>query len=160
MCGGRLDEITIFRSKDYAAIRALATDPAIYPHIADDYHPNPDKWRPVESDFVIHLLARNDQGLFGFGIFQPRTWACYEAHFGFLPRSYGEVSLKAFKEMLAWMWKHTTAARIVGEIDVENRRAIAFALRAGCERYGYNPKSYLKGGRLRDRVCLGISKPE
>jgi RimJ/RimL family protein N-acetyltransferase len=149
----------ILRINDYAAIKELAANPAIYEHIADDYHKNPERWQPIKSDFVVYLVARDKEGLFGFGVFHPKTWACYEAHFGFLPRAYGQKALISFKEMLTWMWRHTTAARIVGEIDAENRRAIAFALRAGCERYGYNPKSYLKGGRLRDRVCLGISKP-
>lgn len=158
MVRGRLN-FTIERSKDAAAIKTLATDPSIFPHIADDYHADPQAWEPPTSDVVVTLLARDEQDYFGFGIFIPRTWACFDAHMAFLPRSYGEQALASFKMMLDWMWKHSTAARLVGEIRSENRRAIAFAKRAGFVEYGVNPKSYLLGGVLRDQVCLGISRP-
>lgn len=148
----------IERTRDYDLIRQLATHPAIYPYIADDYHPNPEKWKPIESDFVAYLIARDYQGAFGFAAFVPKNWACYEAHLGFLPRSYGPVALASFREMLAWIFAHTKAARIVGEIDARNRRAMRFVKAAGFTEYGINPKSWLKDGALRDRVCFGISK--
>lgn len=150
----------IERSRDYLHVRLLMTQPEIYRHSADDYHPDPEKWRPIESDFVVYLVARDAAGLFGFGAFVPRTWSCYEAHLGFLRRSFGSQALDSYRSMLAWMWQNKPrAARIVGEIDVANRRAIAFAKRAGFSEYGLNPRSWFKGGTLRDRVCLGISRP-
>jgi len=149
---------TIERSKDARAIKKLATDPAIFPHVCDDFSSNAEDWKPPLDEHVITLLGKDDAGYFGFGIFLPFTWVCYQAHIGFLPRSYGGKSLQSFKEMLDWMWAYTQARRIVGEVCSENRRAIRFAERAGFSFYGVNKKSRLRGGVLRDQVCLGISK--
>lgn len=148
------------RTRDYQLVRKLATDPAIFPHICDDYTRDPAKWSPIESELVCYLVAKDHRGAFGFGIFIPDTWTCWKAHCGFLPRSYGAISQASFKEMLRWMWANTKAARIVGEVCEENRRAVQFALRAGFMAYGVNRGSRLRGGILRDQVCLGISKPE
>lgn len=150
----------VFRSRDYRVIRELATHPAIFPHISDDSVLRPEDWKPVESELVRYLIARDEQGPFGFGIFLPDTWTCWKAHIGFLPRSYGALAIQSFEDMLDWMWRNTTAERIVGEIANDNRRAIQFATRAGFREYGVNVKSKRMGGILRDQVCLGISKPE
>jgi RimJ/RimL family protein N-acetyltransferase len=155
--GGCSPEIE--RTFSMELIRNLATDPAIFPWISDDYTRDPHKWHPALVDHVLYLVAKDEYGYFGFGIFQPHTHSCYEAHIGFVPSSYGAKALTAFRKMLAWVWTHSTAARIVGEIAVENRRAIAFVKRAGFAAYGINPKSKLVGGILRDQECLGISRP-
>lgn len=157
--GERDNEITVERSFDYPAIQALARHPKIFRHITDDFFPTPESWQITENEQVVHLLASDPAGEFGFGIFMPENWACWRAHFGFLPVSYGSRAQASFQRMLAWMWANTTARRIVGEILAENRRAISFAQRAGCEIYGVNVKSKLVGGVLRDQACLGISKP-
>lgn len=151
----------IERIQDPRLVKLLATHPAIFPHVSDDWTRDPGKWDAPENDSIVYLVARDDGHFcFGFAVFLPQTWSCYQAHMGFLPSSHGDVAIAAFKEMLAWMWANSTAARLVGEICQENRRAIAFAKRAGFEQYGINQKSYLRGGVLRDQVCLGISKPE
>jgi hypothetical protein len=152
--------VIIERSEDWAAIKQLVRDPAIFPHVSDDFYPSPDTWEPTASDDLCYLLARDKEGLFGFGIFLPDTWACWKAHMGFLPRSYGAKAIASFKEMLDWMWAHTPARRIVGEVLSDNRRAIKFATEAGFREYGVNEKSRLKGGAMRDQVCLGISRPD
>jgi hypothetical protein len=149
----------IERIQDPALVKMLATHPAILPYISDDWTRKPEEWDAPVNDSIVYLVA-SDAGIsFGFGAFVPQTWTCYQAHLGFLPSSYGDVAITAFKEMLGWMWANSTAARLVGEICQENRRAIAFAKRAGFEEYGINQKSFLRGGVLRDQVCLGISKP-
>jgi len=152
--------LKIFRSRDYRAIRELCTHPRILPAISDDYTSDAKTWKPIESELVIYLLAADDEGPFGFGIFIPQTHIQYGSHLGFLPRSYGADARHSFEQMLAWMWANTSARRIVGEIVRENQLAIRFARRAGFSVYGVNPKSYLRGGVLRTQVCLGISKPE
>lgn len=152
--------IKLFRSRDYRAIRELATHPRIFPHVSDDFTSDPKTWSPIESELVNYLLATDDEGPFGFGIFIPDTWACWKSHMGFLPRSYGNLALSSFRKMLDWMWQNTSARRLVGEIARDNKLAIRFARRAGFSIYGVNQKSCLRGGVLRDQVCLGISKPE
>ena len=151
--------VKIFRSRDYKAIRELCTHPRILPQISDDYTSDPKTWKVPESELVIYLLAADDKGPFGFGIFIPQTHVQYTAHMAFLPRSYGNEALTSFKSMLAWMWANTTAERIVGEIRRDNKLAIRFARRAGFEIYGVNDRSYRKNGVLVDQFCLGISKP-
>lgn len=152
-------EISVYRSRDYLAIKALCTHPRVFPAISDDYTSDPHKWEPPQDERVIYLLASSHKKIFGFGIFLPRTHVQYEAHFGFLPRAYGADAAHAFEQMLSWAWQNTTALRIVGEIVKANTLAIRFARRAGFEIYGLNKASYLRGGVLHDQVCLGISKP-
>jgi RimJ/RimL family protein N-acetyltransferase len=149
----------IFRSRDYRAIRDLATDSRIFPQISDDYTRDVKLWKPIESELVIYLLASDDEGPFGFGIFVPKTHVEYAAHTAFLPRSYGAQARHSFEEMIRWMWKETRVVRIVGEIVRSNTLAIRFARQAGFEIYGVNKRSFLRGGVLHDQVCLGISKP-
>lgn len=157
--GSPQPEFAVFRSRDYAAIRRLCIHPRIFPLIADDFHTDPKAWRTPQNEQIVYLLASDEQGPFGLGIFHPITFACWNAHFAFLPRGYGIRARLSFARMLAWMWESTTAQRIVGEIVRENHLAIRFARAAGCEIYGLNKKSFLRGGVLRDQVCLGISKP-
>jgi hypothetical protein len=154
-----MERIGIERVNDAARIKALATHPAIFKHVTDDFYPDPEAWGVPMCDLLVCLIGKDSQGDFGFGIFMPRTWSCYEAHLGFLPRSYGTQAIETFGKMLNWMWAWTNAHRIIGEICQENRRAISFAARAGFTRYGINPKSTLRGGTLKDTVCMGISRP-
>lgn len=154
-----MSEIKVFRSRDYQAIRALCLHPRIFPLIADDFHSDAKSWRVPENDQIVYLLASDDQGPFGFGIFHPLNFACWAGHFGFLPRAYGADARKSFQRMLLWMWENTTAQKVVGEIVRENTLAIRFARSVGFEIYGVNKKSFLRGGALRDQVCFGISKP-
>ena len=149
----------VFRSRDFKAIRALCLHPRIFPHICDDYSNDAKAWKPTENEQVIHLLAKDDKGIFGFGVFIPQTHMQYGSHMAFLPRSYGNLALAAFKEMLDWMWTNTQARRLVGEVPRNNHLGIRFARRAGFEFYGINKRSTLRGGKLLDQVCLGISKP-
>lgn len=146
------------RSRDYAAIKALATHPAVFPFITDDYHPDPAAWQPPQDDHVYYLVARDAGGPFGLGIFIPENFAAWRAHVAFLPRSRGAKALVSWKAMLRSIWETTTAERIFGEIDHRNRAAIRFCLASGFSRYGTNPRSVRRGGELRDQVCLGISK--
>jgi hypothetical protein len=151
--------VIVERTRDARLIKQLATDPRIFPYVTDDHHPNPNTWEPLMSELVVNLIARDSVGAFGFAIFIPRSFSCYATHVGFLPRSYGRTARRAFERMIGWMWTRTQAARLTGEIAIENRRAIAFAKRAGFVEYGVNRKSFLRGGSLRDQVCLGLSKP-
>lgn len=157
--GALPEKFTISRTRDYAAIRRLCIHPRIFPVITDDFHTDPNEWRTPENDEIIYLLANDDHGPFGIGIFHPATFVCWNAHFAFLPRGYGGSARLSFARMLAWMWANTTAQKIVGEIVRENLLAIRFARSVGCEIYGINKKSFLRGGMLHDQICLGISKP-
>lgn len=151
--------IEVFATRNAQAIRKIILHPRVYPQISDDFTDNPEKFEMSLEKLATYLLASDHKGPFGFGAFWPRNWACFEAHFAFLPRAYGADALHAFQGMLAWVFVNTSAKRIVGEIRRDNVLAIRFACRAGCEIYGINRKSLLRDGILHDQVCLGISKP-
>ena len=150
----------ISRSRDYLAIKRLAIHPRVFPYLSDDFTSDPKQWEPIFSEQVIYLLAKDADGVFGLGVFIPQTHAQYGAHLAFLPRSYGRLARSSFEQMLGWMWKNSTARRLVGEIERSNTLAIRFARKAGFEIYGINRRSKLKGGVMVDQVALGISKPE
>ncbi len=152
----------MFRTRDARLVRELATDPAIFPYIADDFFKQPEQWHvpDLNNEFLRCYAASDEDGPYGFGIFIAEKHTHWKAHIGFLPRAYGEKAILAFKEMISRMWKETSAQRITGEVSQENRRAIKFAVNAGFKEYGVNEKSLLRGGVLRDQVCLGISKPQ
>jgi len=153
------DWITVARNFDLESLRKLATDPRIWPHISDDHFPDPEKWKPILGELAIVLVACDRKGYFGFAIFLPRTFTTWDCHFGFLPRAGVWKAMKAMKKFFRWMWEHTEAERIVGDIASDNTQALAFARRAGCSAYGLNPKSVKRGGVLLDQVCVGISRP-
>jgi RimJ/RimL family protein N-acetyltransferase len=151
-------KIEVFRSEDFAKIRELCSHARIFPHISDDFTDK--KNFPLPSgDAIRYLLCRDDEGVFGFVIFMATNYACWEAHVGFLPRSYGSQALRAFKAAISWMWANTRARRVTGAVIRENALALRFARKAGFEIFGVNKKAYLKGGKLHDQICLGISKP-
>lgn len=149
-------QVKVERSRDAAVIRAICTHPEIFPHVTDDFFPSPEAWTVPDLEHFHFFVAIDDVGVCGFGAFHPRNFACWEAHCGFLVRAYGQVAITAIRQMLDLMLERVP--RIVGEIPISNRRAIAFAKRAGLVEYGINRKSTLRGGQLIDQVCLGLSK--
>lgn len=151
--------VTISRSRDYSLLWRIATSPRIYRMTSDDRSPAPLRWRIQEREDCIYLLAKAGNQILGFCAFYPVNGATYETHVCFLEEAYGQKALAAFKTMLWWIWENTRAARIVGSVPDFNELAIAFAKRAGFEVYGVNHKSFLKDGRLRNQICMGISKP-
>lgn len=158
---GRIEilQVGILETADAELIRSICLHPQVCPYIIDDSVPDPRTWMPSIDPLGRYLLATDSCGFMGFAAFLPKTFVCWEAHFAFLPRAHGGKALEAMMQMSSWMWDNTSARRIVGEIDIRNRRAIAFVRRAGYAEFGVNVKSKLSGGVLRDQVCLGISKP-
>lgn len=144
---------------DFNLIEDIGNDPCIYRNASDDL--SPEYWTPNRDEQIKYLLAFDwESGCFmGFCAFFPQNGVCYDLHLAFLPESYGPKAGCAFRKMLNWMWSHTTAKRITGSIPIYNRRAIAFAKRMGGQVYGVNPQSWLKDGRLRDQILIGVSKP-
>lgn len=150
--------LKVERTYDYKTIRELALDPHVYKHVSDDYSSR-DSWQVPEGAQYVYLLASDDSHALGFAAFLPRNRVMCEAHICFLPRAYGERAQMAFRAMLDWVWRNTQYKRIVGEIPISNRRALAFVRKAGVEAYGINKASKMRNGILEDQVALGISCP-
>lgn len=152
--------IAFERSFDYGLIRALMTfAPAIYDKISDDFSPPRDQFRPHEHDSLWYVIVRDGREVLGLWMFVPQNAVTWEVHTILLPCAWGARGIQAALELPDWIWEHTTCRRIVTHVPVNNRLALKFANEARMVKYGVNERSYLKGGRLLDQICLGISAP-
>lgn len=152
--------ITFERSFNYGLIRAILTHKAIWPHISDDSSPAADDYRPIESEAFWYVLVRDCDEVLGLFLFAPQNGVCWEVHTALLPHAWGDRAMQAALELPEWIWENTPCRRIVTNVPEYNKLALNFALDAGMRPYGRNEKSWLKGGRLWDQVCLGISAPD
>ena len=150
------------RSQDYELVRKILTHPRIYDKISDDFSPARDDYRPIEHDAVWYVIVREseDGALFGLWMFHPQNGICWEVHTALLPIAYGVPGRLAAQLLPSWIWKHTPCRRIVTNVPSTNRLALRFAIAAGMKIFGINRASYLKGGKLCDQICLGISAPQ
>ena len=152
--------IHIERSKDYALIRGIMTHEAVYRHLTDDYSPPAADYRPIEHEMVWYLVVWDGNELLGLWMLVPQNGICWEIHTALLPDAWGERGRRAAALAQAWIWENTPCRRIITNVPADNRIAYRFAVAAGMEVYGTNEASFLKGGRLLDQICLGISKPD
>lgn len=153
--------ITFARSFDYTQIGDILRHDRIYPHISDDYSPPASEYRPVESEAVWYVIARNVEeagtDLLGLWMFCPESGITWAVHTCLLPIAWGPVGLEAARQLPAWIWEHACCRRIITSVPTTNRLALRFAIRAGMKIYGVNEASWLKNGKLVDMVCLGLS---
>ena len=146
------------RTFDYQLVKRIITDPKIYKHHGDDYARTPEEFAPVESDRIIYLVARDGDELLGMFVGFPQTNTCYEVHNCILPPGWGERGIQAAKLALEWVFENTKATRIFGTVPECNRLALRFAKKTGLVKFGFNPDSFLKHGKLYGQTLLGISK--
>jgi len=151
------------RGFDPALIRAIATHPQVWRHISDDHSPAVDDYLPPDPRHVLYVMVRDiypDSGpeeLLGFYLFHPLNSICWEVHTCLLPAAWGPRAQQAGCLITEWIFEHTPCRRIVTNVPVYNRVALAYAKRAGLVEYGRNPASFLKDGKLHDQILLGIS---
>lgn len=149
------------RTYDWTLVKSIATFPKVWAGISDDFSPQPEDWEPEQDDRVWYVLAKSDAGsVLGMFIFYPENPICWRSHSCLLPESWGEQALTAYREACTWLWANTSCLRIIGAVPECNSLALGIALRSGLEKWGINPKSFQKGGKLFDQILLGISKPE
>ena len=135
------------------------THPDIYPQISDDESPLPDYWQASEGH--TYCLVTDGDEVLGLWAFIKKNAVVWEIHTCILPKARGRKAYEALKLLPAWAWANLKGARrIVTEVPDYNRPALVFALKAGMDKYGVNPKSYLKDGELHDVILLGISRGE
>lgn len=151
--------MTFERSTDWTLIKEIVTSPWIYDGISDDGSPPRDQWNPQEYPDVWFIVVKEEDKVLGLWALRPQTSACWEVHTCLLPKAYGEKAYKAVLEFEEWVWKNTSAHRVVTDVPVYNQLALRFSLRAGLKQFGLNPKSYMKNGKLYDVIMLGISRP-
>lgn len=158
--------MTFERTADFALVRAIMTDPALYKHGTDDFAPPREAFQPWENPNIWYVIVREDPSLgqdhpgalLGLFILALNSAVQYEIHTRLLPRAWGPRSVEAMRSVCKWAWANVpNLKRIVGSVPVTNRLACQFAERAGFEVYGVNRKSYMKGGQLLDQILFGLS---
>jgi RimJ/RimL family protein N-acetyltransferase len=149
--------VKIENTNDWDLVRKIVTHEKVYDHISDDFSPAAHDWQPFKSEGIYYLLVTEDHPLGLFALFQ-HNGICWTVHTCLLPEAYGEKAKEAGKEGQRWMWENTPCQRIITEVPSYNRLALKFAKDCGMTEYGVNPKSYMKHGKLRDVVLLGVNK--
>jgi RimJ/RimL family protein N-acetyltransferase len=146
------------RTEDWELIKRIATDPAIWPHISDDFSPYPEAWEPNPA--LTYIQVSDEEQALGFFLlvaFSPILW---EVHTALLPAAWGSASLACAKALLDWVWTNTPCERLITTVPDVNRLAFRFALKAGMKKYGANPRSYQKDGILHNTILLGLDRPQ
>jgi RimJ/RimL family protein N-acetyltransferase len=152
------------RSIDYELIRSIITHPKLWPYLSDDNSPAPEDWQPIRHEALWYVVVREIETdaageLLGLWMFVPQNSICWEIHTALLPSAWGERGQLASRLLAGWLWKNTPCRRVVTNVPASNGLALHFAHQAGMKIYGINEASYLKGGKLLDQICLGLTKP-
>lgn len=152
--------LTFLKTKDWPLIREVMTDPAIYPHIADDFSPPRDGFEPFKEDAIWYVKVLDDKELLGIFMFHPDNAICWQVHTCLLPHAWGARAKLAGRGVVRWIFANSQCQRIVTVVPAGNRLALKFAGECGMELYGCNPGSFMKDGKLVDQILLGISKAQ
>ena len=153
-------KIVIERTKDLELIKRIVTDKSIYPRVTDDSSPDAESWKPSKDENMHYLLAKDGEELLGLFAVVPQNAVCWSVHTCLLPKSYGEKATLAAKELIRWVFTNVSCLRLITEVPAFNKIALRYAERAGMTKFGFNPDSYLKNGKLQGLTLLGISKGE
>lgn len=147
------------RTKDMDVVRAILTDPKIWPHIGDDFAPPRDSWTPVDDERIWYVLAQEGWKTVGLFSFLPRSLVLWEVHLALITERNQLLrktrGVEILRRGLEWMIGHSTAERIIAEIPGCNRLAVKLAEKA-MDPYGVNPQAFRKYGILQDLILFGI----
>lgn len=152
--------ITLERTHNLDAVRAIYTDPDVWPWIGDDFAGDVQSFRVNADPRIWYLVVAEGTRLLGLFTLLPESEVCWKAHVVMLPECDGQTNREAARMLAPWLWEHTRCRRLVAEIPRRNPAAVLFARWAGLRKFGVNEKSFLKHGQLWDQVCMGISRPE
>lgn len=145
------------RCFDSALVRHIITHPDIWRHVTDDSAPSAECYQPPDPTLVHYLIVRDGDEILGLFMLHALNSVCWEIHTCLLPWAWGSRAMEAGCLVSEWVFEHTGCRRIVTNVPVYNRLALAYAKRAGLVEYGCNPASFLKDGKLHDQILLGIS---
>ena len=152
--------LTFERTWDLGLVRQILTDPAVWPHVGDDFAPPREEWTPSDDPRIWYVLAIEGSRPVGLFMFLPRSTVLWEAHVAFpFTRKRRSRGVNIAAGALAWMLENSTAERIIAEIPECNLLAVRLAEKV-MRRFAVNEKSFKKGGVMRDLVLFGLSKGE
>lgn len=148
--------ITLSKTADMEAVRAILADPAIWPHIHEDGTDLPES---LDPDGVDWLLV-SDGAPAGVFLAHARGAACWEVHTCLLPRTWGAGAREAARLLLAHLFSMESCCKVITHVPAYNRAALRFAKASGMHVEGINRASYLRNGHLEDQIMLGITRKE
>lgn len=154
------DGITFERTEDWALVKKIVTHPKLWALNSDDLAPEPQNWEPPLNPDIWYVLARGKGKPIGLFVFIPETRVCWQSHISMIPEAWGHIARYACRLVFYWLWERTTCLRIIGSIPASNHLAVLFAIQCGMEKYGVNPRSFLRNGVLEDQVLVGINRPD
>lgn len=153
--------ITLERTYDPVLIKSIFGHRRVFARMHDDFSPTREEWEPIVHEATIgYMVAYEDDDPVGMFMVSAHNPVLFEIHEAFLPSAWGDLAREATLKMREWIWQNTPCQRIIGNIVESNRLALKFALDAGMTIYGVNPRSFMKCGKLRDQIMVGISRPE
>ena len=148
------------RTNDMSLVRSIVTHPQVYPWVTDDGGAPADGYQPVppNGDAVLYVLVESGGGQGIFAFYQQNTITT-EAHTCVLPSMWGRTHVAA-RAAIDWVFANTRYQRIVTSVPDDNPLAARLAAMAGMQKYGHNPGSFLRKGRLLGVDLFGVSKEE
>jgi RimJ/RimL family protein N-acetyltransferase len=151
--------MTFERTRDLGLVRAILTDPTLYPYLTDDFSGPREEFRANDHPAIWYVLALADDGeLLGLFSFCPENQICWSGHVAFFRGITPAVTRYVGEQIVKWLWENTCCLRLIASIPACNRAAVKFARGMGLKAYGRNKASFMKGGKLWDQVLMGRSK--
>lgn len=146
------------RTHDMDAVREILTDPAVWSLVSDDGCPDRHDFTPVRDTRIVYLLAR-DQGVpVGVFLLVPVNAVTWDVHCAMLPGYRGLPAVVAARLALDLAFAEADARKLTAAIPASNQRAVRFARALGFRQEGVSTRSFLKNGRLEDRIVFGIER--
>jgi RimJ/RimL family protein N-acetyltransferase len=149
----------IERTTDAGFVRAVLTDPKVWPLVSDDY-----SMPPANFDFSLAVLnpeafflipVRADGQRLGLFYFYANNNTTYQMHAALSQRGGGVWACRA---AIAWMFENTRAQKIINLVVTNRPRLYRMVLAAGLELEGLNKGSLMRGGKLLDQWWMGVGK--
>jgi RimJ/RimL family protein N-acetyltransferase len=153
-------QFTFHGSTDWALIKRIMTHPRVWPHISDDFSPEPQEFVPVDNPALCYLVIMDGETPLGLFLFTPHNGCHVEVHTCLLPAAWARGSREIARQALVWLWSNCPQIeRLTTTVPQNNLLALRFAQAMGMIEYGVNPQSRKKSGALVDQMLLGMNRP-
>lgn len=152
----------IERTTDAGFVRAVLTDPAVWPLVSDDFSGAREALDPAPfvSSPAFHFLVPVQHGQrIGVFCFYPENGVTCEMHSAILPE-YRGAGCWAARSAISWMFQNTRTLKITTKVPTTDGRLFVLTLAAGFDLEGLSRGSLLRDGRLLDQHLFGIGKEQ
>lgn len=144
---------------DISLVEKTLKEPHIYEAGKDDLCPKSEDFHvPVGLSF-INAGAYDGEEYLGLFLIEPRCGAVVQIHTCLLKSAWNGRTDECAQAVIDWVWKNTSANRLVTEVPSFNERAKNYAERHGFSVYGVNESAWVKDGIYHDVLLLGLTRP-